>query len=129
MSCRALPPKSLTGGEGELVDAIMRIDNRDAGAVRGLVRQGLADRYAATAGWLVGGENHYGGARFAKDVAGTPTGQAAATVPKIAIARPPSIPRSDDRFRAPKTTDRMTTSAGPEAAAFWRRPPVTSPLL
>ncbi|MDB5616217.1 hypothetical protein [Tardiphaga sp.] len=54
----------------------MRIDNRDIGAGSGLVRQGLADRYDATAGRLVGGENQYGGARFAKDIAGTPQSEA-----------------------------------------------------
>lgn len=50
----------------------MRIEARDPGAGAGLVRQRLADQYGSSAGRLVGGENQYGGARFAKDIAGTP---------------------------------------------------------
>lgn len=67
-----LPPKPLTGGEGELVDAITRIEAREPGVGAGLVRQRLADQYDTSAGRLVGGENQYGGARFAKDIAGAP---------------------------------------------------------
>jgi hypothetical protein len=67
-----LPSKPLTGGERELVAAIMRTEARDPGAGAALVRQNLADRYDQSASRLVGGENQYGGARFAKDIAGTP---------------------------------------------------------
>jgi hypothetical protein len=67
-----LPPKPLTGGDRELVEAITRIDNRAPGVGSSLVRQRLADQYDSSAGRLVGGENQYGGARFAKDIAGTP---------------------------------------------------------
>lgn len=67
-----LPPKPLTGGQNELVDAITRIEAREPGVGAGLVRQRLADQYDTSAGRLVGGENQYGGARFAKDIAGTP---------------------------------------------------------
>lgn len=67
-----LPAKPLTGGEHELVDTIMRTEARDPGAGAALVRQNLADRYDQSASRLVGGENQYGGARFAKDIAGTP---------------------------------------------------------
>lgn len=36
------------------------------------MRERIADQYNQSAGRLVGGENKYGGARFAKDIAGTP---------------------------------------------------------
>jgi hypothetical protein len=49
----------------------MRTEARDPGAGAALVRQNLADRYDQSASRLVGGENQYGGARFAKDIAGT----------------------------------------------------------
>lgn len=67
-----LPPKPLTGGENELVAAITRIEGQEPGVGSALVRQRLADQYDTSAGRLVGGENQYGGARFAKDIAGTP---------------------------------------------------------
>ncbi|MDA9406506.1 hypothetical protein [Bradyrhizobium sp. CCBAU 45384] len=67
-----LPAKPLSGGEGEIVDAITRIERQDPGLGGALVRQRLADQYDTSAGRLVGGENQYGGARFAKEVAGTP---------------------------------------------------------
>jgi hypothetical protein len=67
-----LPPKPLTGGANELVDAITRIEGQAPGIGASLVRQRLADQYDTSAGRLVGGENQYGGARFAKDIAGTP---------------------------------------------------------
>ena len=49
----------------------MRTEARDPGAGAALVRQNLADRYDQNASSPVGGENQYGGARFAKDIAGT----------------------------------------------------------
>jgi hypothetical protein len=67
-----LPPKPLTSGQNELVNAITRIEGQAPGVGAGLVRQRLADQYDSSAGRLVGGENQYGGARFAKDIAGTP---------------------------------------------------------
>jgi hypothetical protein len=67
-----LPPKPLTGGANELVDAITRIEHQAPGLGASLVRQRLADQFDSSAGRLVGGENQYGGARFAKDIAGTP---------------------------------------------------------
>jgi hypothetical protein len=67
-----LPRQPLVGGEHELVDTIMRLGKRDPDTTTALVRQALADRFDQTAGRLVGGENQYGGARFAKDIAGTP---------------------------------------------------------
>jgi hypothetical protein len=36
----------------------------------------LADRYDQSVSRLVGGENQYGGARFAKDIAGSPQADA-----------------------------------------------------
>lgn len=67
-----LPPKPLTGGDSELVNAIMRIEGQAPGVGASLVRQRVADQYDQSAGRFVGGKNQYGGARFAKDIAGTP---------------------------------------------------------
>lgn len=67
-----LPPKPLTGGADELVNAITRIEQQAPGVGASLVRQRLADQADQSTGRLVGGENQYGGARFAKDIAGTP---------------------------------------------------------
>ncbi|WP_336810707.1 hypothetical protein [Bosea sp. MMO-172] len=67
-----LPPQPLAGGDAELIDTIMRMGARDPELTAGLVRQRLADQFDHSAGRLVGGENAYGGARFAKDIAGTP---------------------------------------------------------
>jgi hypothetical protein len=67
-----LPPQPLAGGDAELIDTIMRMGSRDPELTAGLVRQRLADQFDHSAGRLVGGENQYGGARFAKDIAGTP---------------------------------------------------------
>lgn len=88
-----LPPRPLAGGDGELVDTIMRISSRDPELSSGLVRQRLADQFDQSAGRLVGGENQYGGARFAKDIAGTPQQEAnlrgvVGALPNGAIAGP-----------------------------------------
>ena len=66
-----LPPNPLTGGEGEIVDAVRRIAQRDPELPGSLVRQSLAGTFDRSAQRLVGGENQYGGARFAKDATGT----------------------------------------------------------
>lgn len=66
-----LPRRPLAGGENELVDTITRLSAQDDALPASLVRQSLADRFDRSAGRLVGGENQYGGARFAKEVAGT----------------------------------------------------------
>jgi hypothetical protein len=67
-----LPPKPLAGGEHELVDAVQRIEQQAPGTGAALVRQRLADQFDTDSSRLVGGENQYGGARFAKSIAGTP---------------------------------------------------------
>jgi hypothetical protein len=66
-----LPQRPHVGGDRELVDTIMRLEARDPGAAGALVRQSMADTFDESTRRLVGGENQYGGARFAKDVAGT----------------------------------------------------------
>jgi hypothetical protein len=88
-----LPPKPLTGGEAELVDAVMRLERQEPGLGASLVRQRLADQYDTSAGRLVGGENQYGGARFAKDIAGTPQAETnlnavVRALPNGAVAQP-----------------------------------------
>ncbi|MBN9455294.1 MAG: hypothetical protein J0I54_01575 [Bosea sp.] len=71
-----LPPRPLAGGDAELIDTITRMSSRDPELTAGLVRQRLADQFDQSSGRLVGGENQYGGARFAKDIAGTPQQEA-----------------------------------------------------
>jgi hypothetical protein len=66
-----LPQRPLVNSDRELVDTIMRLEARDPGAAGALVRQSMADTFDESTRRLVGGENQYGGARFAKDVAGT----------------------------------------------------------
>lgn len=88
-----LPPKPLTGGANELVDAITRIEGQAPGVGAALVRQRLADQYDTSASRLVGGENQYGGARFAKDIAGTPQAETnlhavVGALPTGAVAQP-----------------------------------------
>ncbi|MGE7469773.1 hypothetical protein ACQKLX_10045 [Bosea sp. NPDC003192] len=52
------------------------MSSRDPELAAGISRQRLADQFDQSAGRLVGGENQYGGARFAKDIAGTPQQEA-----------------------------------------------------
>ncbi|WP_146221852.1 hypothetical protein [Methylobacterium sp. B4] len=66
-----LPARPLVGGEVELADAVTRLRARDPDLTNELIRQRLADQYDASATRLVGGEAQGGGARFAKDIAGT----------------------------------------------------------
>lgn len=97
-----LPRQPLTGGTDELLDAIMRTERQAPGVPAQLVRQGLADRFDRSTGRLVGGENQYGGAKFAKDIAGTSQQEADLKAVLDAIAAPASNGTSDllDVFRA-----------------------------
>lgn len=87
-----LPPKPLTGGQNELVDAIQRVEQQAPGTGAALVRQRLADQYDSSAGRLVGGENQYGGARFAKDIAGTPQAETNLNAVTDALRVGPNLP-------------------------------------
>jgi hypothetical protein len=71
-----LPKQPLAGSEQEVAKTIMRIGEKDPDLAAAIVRQTLADSYDQSAKKLVGGENYYGGARFAKDIAGTPQQEA-----------------------------------------------------
>lgn len=66
-----LPARPLVGGEIELADAVTRLRARDPDLTNELIRQRLADQYDASATRHVGGEAQGGGARFAKEIAGT----------------------------------------------------------
>ncbi|CAO4184678.1 hypothetical protein EEDFHM_04591 [Methylorubrum populi] len=66
-----LPARPLVGGEAELADAVTRLRARDPDLANELIRQRLADQFDVSATRLVGGEAQGGGARFAKDIAGT----------------------------------------------------------
>ncbi|ARO55662.1 hypothetical protein B2G69_17035 [Methylorubrum zatmanii] len=66
-----LPARPLVGGEAELADAVTRLRAREPDLTNELIRQRLADQYDVSATRTVGGEAQGGGARFAKDIAGT----------------------------------------------------------
>ncbi|MEZ0251711.1 MAG: hypothetical protein ACAH20_12285 [Methylobacteriaceae bacterium] len=66
-----MPARPHVGGDTELADAVTRLRARDPDLANELVRQRLADQFDASATRLVGGEAQGGGARFAKDIAGT----------------------------------------------------------
>ncbi|TXM72656.1 hypothetical protein FV226_11570 [Methylobacterium sp. WL12] len=66
-----LPSKPRVGGERELVDLIMRTAREELQGTAQLVRQRLADQADTSMGRPVGGEAQGGGAKFAKDIAGT----------------------------------------------------------
>lgn len=66
-----LPARPLVGGEAELADAVTRLRARDPDLTNELIRQRLAGQYDVSATRTVSGEAQGGGARFAKDIAGT----------------------------------------------------------
>jgi hypothetical protein len=61
----------MVGSEGPVVDTIRRLAAQDPELPAQLVRQRLADQADTSMTSLVGGEAQGGGARFAKDIAGT----------------------------------------------------------
>lgn len=71
-----LPQQTMRGQEGELADATRRLVGQDADTTGQLVAQRLRDQYDQSAGALVGGQNQFGGAKFARDIAGTPQREA-----------------------------------------------------
>lgn len=66
-----LPRQPLTNGQGELADTVNRISQQDPTVAAPLVRQGLADRFDQATKNLQSGPNQYGGAGYAKDIAGS----------------------------------------------------------
>ncbi len=89
-----LPAKPLTGGQGELADATRRVGALDPEAIAQLVRQRMADQYDTSATALIGGGNHSGGAKFAKDMAGTPQKQANIDAVLGALPNSPAAPQA-----------------------------------
>jgi hypothetical protein len=71
-----LPKNPLPGSEQEVAKTVMRIGEKDPDLAATLVRLGLADDFSTATSKLVGGDNYYGGARFAKEVAGKPQTEA-----------------------------------------------------
>jgi hypothetical protein len=76
------------GGEAEIADAVRRLVTQDPEVTAGLVRQRLANPADTSMTRLVGGEAQGGGARFAKDIAGTD--QQAANLDAVLRALPAS---------------------------------------
>ena len=64
-------PHLNVGGEVELMDAVTRLAARDPELTAQLIRQRLANQADISMTRLVSGEAQGGGARFAKDIAGT----------------------------------------------------------
>lgn len=73
---QALFGPKLAGGEREVGRAIVDMEGRQPGVGSALVRQYLGDQYNAGSSNLVGGQNYYGGAKFAKNTFGNQQGAA-----------------------------------------------------
>lgn len=65
-----LPQNPLAGAGGETADAVQRLAAQDPETTAALVRQNLADRYAAAQTETQGGNREVAGAKFHKSVAG-----------------------------------------------------------
>ncbi|MFK5599942.1 hypothetical protein ACFZ8E_23540 [Methylobacterium sp. HMF5984] len=89
-----LPATTERGQNVELADATRRIGAIDPEAIAQLVRQRMGNQYDASATDLVGGGNHSGGAKFAKDMAGTPQKQANIDAVLGALPNSPAAPQS-----------------------------------
>lgn len=100
-------PHLNVGGENELVDAVMRMGRQDPDLPGQLVRQRLADQADTSMGRLVGGEAQGGGARFAKDIAGTDQQEANLRAVVGALPNSPAAPQAlrdlMENFRATGT--------------------------
>ncbi|TXN21282.1 hypothetical protein [Methylobacterium sp. WL9] len=100
-------PHLNVGGQGELADATRRIGALDPEAIAQLVRQRLANQADASMTRLVGGEAQGGGAKFAKDIAGTDQQEANLGAVVGALPNSPDAPRSlvdlIENFRATGT--------------------------
>lgn len=72
-----LPRQPLDGSAPVLADAAQRIAQQDADAVAQILRQRLSNAYQQASRDLVGGEQQRAGAKFAKEIAGTPEQRAA----------------------------------------------------
>ncbi|KQT84695.1 hypothetical protein ASG51_00960 [Methylobacterium sp. Leaf465] len=81
-------PHLNVGGQGELADAVTRLAARDPDLTAQLIRQRLANQADTSMTRLVGGEAQGGGARYAKDIAGTD--QQAANLQAVLSALPNS---------------------------------------
>lgn len=64
-------PHLNAGGEEEIADTVRRLVTQEPELTAQLVRQRLANQADTSMTRLVGGEAQGGGARFAKDIAGT----------------------------------------------------------
>lgn len=75
-AAKALMGRNLAGGEDQIRRAVINMDRNTPGTGSALVRQNLDDTYNSAAGNLVSGGNYYGGAKFAKAIAGNPQSEA-----------------------------------------------------
>lgn len=93
-----LPSKPLEGSEMEAFTTAGKLQEQDPDAVLSLIRQRLANSAADQGQDLVGGQNYYGPARFAKDIAGTE--QKAANLRAVMGATPvdQAVPASLDEL-------------------------------
>ena len=100
-------PHLNVGGENELVDTVMRLGRQDPDLTGQLVRQRMVDQADTSMGRLVGGEAQGGGARFAKDIAGTEQQDANLRAVVGALPNSPAAPQAlrdlMENFRATGT--------------------------
>lgn len=66
-----LPAQPLAGSQGEVADTVARLAARDPQVANELIRQHLADGFDQAAQRNIGGPNQWGGAKFARAVAGS----------------------------------------------------------
>ncbi|WP_309388849.1 hypothetical protein [Chelatococcus sambhunathii] len=126
-----LPRNPLTGGTDEVLNAILRIREQEAGLPASLVRQSLADSFDAAGRRIATGENQSVGGRFANDVAGTPQQRTNLDAVLGAIGRPEAQPRINDLldvFRATSQRRPMGSPTEPNRAINERLDRVTAPV-
>lgn len=109
----ALFDPKLAGGENQIRRAVVNMESQQPGTGAALTRQYLADKANAAGAGLVGGENYYGGARFAKDVFGNP--QSAADV-RAAVGGTPGGGAANDSMSRLVEALRATGKRLPEGS-------------
>ncbi|WP_155905226.1 hypothetical protein [Methylopila sp. M107] len=108
-----LPQQPLAGGADEIVEAIMRIRQRDADLPANLVRQNLADSFDAAGRRIATGENQSVGGRFANAVVGTPEQRVTMDAVLDAINRPGARGQLGNLFDVLRATSQRRPMGSP----------------
>lgn len=108
-----LPRNPLTGGTDEVLNAILRIREQEAGLPASLVRQGLSDSFDQARRRTATGENQSVAGRFANDVAGTPQQRTNLDAVLGAIGSPEAQPRMSDLLDVFRATSQRKPMGSP----------------